>query len=163
MAISAPRDHAYTVTVTWTGNNGSGTSAYRAYARRHEIEVLGKPAIPASSDPAFRGDASRYNPEELLVASLSSCHMLWYLHLCAVNGIVVTSYEDCAEGVMIEQAGGEGRFTEVVLAPEIVLTPGSDVDRAHALHAEAHAKCFIANSVNFPVRHEPVIRIAAGE
>ena len=159
MAISAPIDHAYTVTVTWTGNNGSGTSAYRSYARRHEIKAVGKPAIPASSDPAFRGDASRYNPEELLVASLSSCHMLWYLHLCAVSGVVVTSYEDCAEGVMVEQPGGGGRFTEVVLAPEIVLAPGSDVDRARALHAEAHAKCYVAKSVNFPVRHEPVIRV----
>ena len=161
MVVSAPREHAYTVTVTWTGNNGSGTSAYRAYARRHEIKAVGKAAIPASSDLAFRGDASRYNPEELLVASLSSCHMLWYLHLCAVNGVVVVSYEDCAEGVMVEQPGGEGRFTEVVLAPEIVLAPGSDPSRAHALHAEAHAKCFVANSVNFPVRHEPVIRVAA--
>lgn len=162
MVVSAPRDHAYTVTVTWTGNNGSGTSAYRVYARRHEIKAVGKPAIPASSDPAFRGDASRYNPEELLVASLSSCHMLWYLHLCATNGVVVTSYEDCAEGVMVEQPGGEGRFTEVVLAPEIVLAPGSDIGRARALHAEAHAKCFVANSVNFPVRHEPVLRVATG-
>ena len=161
MPVETSREHTYTVTVTWTGNNGPGTTAYRAYARRHEIHAVGKPAIPASSDPAFRGDSSRYNPEELLVASLSSCHMLWYLHLCATNGVVVTSYEDCAEGMMVEQSSGEGQFTEVVLAPEIVLAPGSDIDRAHALHAEAHAKCFVANSVNFPVRHEPVIRVAA--
>lgn len=160
MVLSPSRDHAYTVTITWTGNGGTGTSAYRAYARQHEIRAAGKPLIPASSDPAFRGDPKRYNPEELLVASLSSCHMLWYLHLCATNGVVVTAYEDCAEGVMVEQPGGEGRFTEVVLSPEIELAPGSDLERAQALHAEAHAKCFIANSVNFPVRHEPVVRIA---
>ncbi len=161
MVIETPKDHAYTVTITWTGDKGSGTSAYRAYARQHEITALGKPAISASSDPAFRGDPARYNPEELLVASLSACHMLWYLHLCSVNGVVVTAYEDCADGFMHEQPGGEGKFTEVVLQPEIVLAPGSDVERAHALHEEANAKCFIANSVNFPVRHEPVIRIAA--
>ena len=160
MVMGTPKDHAYAVTVTWTGDQGSGTSAYRAYARQHEIAALGKPAIPASSDPAFRGDPVRYNPEELLVASLSSCHMLWYLHLCSVNGVVVTAYEDCAEGFMHEQPGGEGRFTEVVLQPEIVLAAGSDLERAQALHEEANAKCFIANSVNFPIRHEPVIRIA---
>ena len=161
MPIETPKDHAYAVTVTWTGNKGTGTSAYRAFGRQHKITAVGKPEIEASSDLAFRGDATRYNPEELLIASLSSCHMLWYLHLCAVNGLVVTAYEDCAEGVMVEQPGGEGRFTEVVLVPEITLAPGSDLDRAHALHAEAHAKCFIANSVNFPIRHEPVIRVAA--
>jgi len=160
MVMGTPKDHAYAVTITWTGNKGSGTSAYRAYSRSHEIVVSGKPVIPASSDPAFRGDPARYDPEELLVASLSSCHMLWYLHLCSVNGVVVTAYEDCAEGFMHEQPGGEGKFIEVVLQPEIVLAPGSDVERAHALHEEANAKCFIANSVNFPVRHEPVIRIA---
>ena len=159
--VASPKDHAYTVTITWTGDRGTGTSAYRAYDRRHEITALGKPAVPASSDPAFLGDARRYNPEELLVASLSSCHMLWYLHLCAVNGVAVTAYEDCAEGVMREQPGGDGQFIEVILAPEVTLAPGTDLERAHALHAEANAKCFIANSVNFPVRHEPVIRVAA--
>lgn len=160
MAISAPQEHAYSLTITWKGDRGSGTSAYRAYDRRHEIAALRKPPIPASSDPAFLGDPTRYNPEELLVASLSSCHMLWYLHLCSINGIVVTAYEDCAEGVMVEQPDGRGRFSEVVLAPEVTIAPGSDVNRAHALHAEANAKCFIANSVNFTVRHEPVIRVA---
>ena len=156
MAIEAPRDHTYGVTVTWTGNTGTGTSAYRAYERAHDIGVPGKPPILASSDPAFRGDRARYNPEEMLVASLSSCHMLWYLHLCSVEGLVVESYEDIAEGVMVEQASGGGRFTEVVLQPEIRLAAGSSLARARALHGEAHAKCFIANSVNFPVRHEPV-------
>ncbi len=156
--MESDREHAYVVTVKWTGNRGSGTSAYRAYARAHDIEAPGKPPIPASSDPAFRGDRARYNPEELLVASLSSCHMLWYLHLCSAEGILVQAYEDIAEGVMAERPDG-GAFVEVVLAPEITLSPGSDVERARALHADAHRKCFIANSVNFPVRHEPVFHV----
>ena len=156
MSIESPRDHAYTVTVTWTGNAGTGTSGYRAYERTHKIAVCGKPDIPASSDPAFRGDRTRYNPEEMLVASLSSCHMLWYLHLCSAEGIAVLAYQDIAEGVMREEADGGGRFTEVVLQPEITLGPGADVARARSLHHDAQVKCFIANSVNFPVRHEPV-------
>ena len=156
MAIEAPRDHTYEVTVTWTGNTGSGTSGYRAFERAHEVVVPGKPVLLGSSDPAFRGDATRYNPEELLVASLSTCHMLWYLHLCSAEGIVVTAYQDLAEGVMVERPDGGGHFAEVILQPEITLAPGSDATRARTLHADAHAKCFIANSVNFPVRHEPV-------
>ena len=156
----AMTDHAYTVTVTWSGNSGTGTSSYRGYERAHTVHAAGKPPVPCSSDPAFRGDRARYNPEELLVASLSSCHMLWYLHLASVAGIVVQAYEDIAEGVMTEQRGG-GAFTEVVLAPEITLAPGTDLQQARALHAEAHAKCFIANSVNFPVRHEPVFAITS--
>ena len=160
MTIAPAKDHSYSVTVTWTGNTGAGTTGYRAYARTHEIAAHGKPAIPASSDPAFRGDKARYNPEEMLVASLSSCHMLWYLHLCATEGIVVLSYEDIAEGVMQEDEHGGGRFTDVVLQPEITIAAGSNIERARALHAEAHAKCFIANSVNFEIRHEPVLRQA---
>ena len=155
-----PRDHAYTVTITWSGNTGTGTAAYRSYERAHTVHVAGKPPVPCSSDPAFRGDHARYNPEELLVASLSSCHMLWYLHLASVTGIVVQAYEDIAEGVMTEQPGGGGAFTEVVLAPEITLALGTDLQQARALHADAHAKCFFANSVNFAVRHEPVFTIA---
>ena len=162
MSIEAPHDHAYTVTVTWTGNTGSGTAGYRAYERAHLIEIPGKPPIPGSSDPAFRGDRTRYNPEEMLVASLSTCHMLWYLHLCSVEGIVVLHYQDVAEGVMVEEPGGGGRFKEAVLQPEITLAPGADLDKARALHAAAHAKCFIANSVTFPVRHEPVFVTAPG-
>lgn len=161
MTIDRPRDHAYVVTVTWTGNRGTGTSGYRDYARAHDVVVAGKPPIPASSDPAFQGDRARYNPEELLVASLSSCHMLWYLHLCSADGIVVQAYEDIAEGIMTERPGGGGAFTEVVLAPEITLADAATLDRARALHADAHRKCFIANSINFPVRHEPVFHIAA--
>ncbi len=159
MTIEPPRDHAYVVTVTWTGNRGTGTSGYRAYARAHDVVAPGKPPIPGSSDPAFQGDRLCYNPEEMLVASLSSCHMLWYLHLCSTEGIVVQAYEDIAEGVMTEQPDGSGTFVEVVLAPEVTLNPGADLDRARALHAEAHRKCFIANSVNFPVSHEPVFHV----
>ena len=159
MAIPSDREHTYVVTINWTGNRGTGTSGYRAYARAHDIGAQGKPPIPASSDPAFQGDRTRYNPEELLVASLSSCHMLWYLHLCSAEGILVQAYEDIAEGVMAERPDGGGAFVEVVLAPEITLSPGSNLERARALHADAHRKCFTANSVNFPVRHEPVFHV----
>jgi organic hydroperoxide reductase OsmC/OhrA len=156
--------HRYAVTVEWTGNTGTGTSAYAGYERRHEISVgKQKPAIPGSSDPAFRGDASRWNPEELLVASLSACHKLWYLHLCAVAGIVVVSYVDHAEGEMEESADGSGRFVKVTLRPEVTLAPGSDVAKARELHAGAHAKCYIANSMNFPVQHESTIRHASAD
>ena len=154
------RHHHYQSMVRWTGNKGTGTSAYRAYSRDHEIRGPGKPAIPASSDPAFHGDASRYNPEELLVASLSSCHMLWYLHLCAVNKVVVLEYEDHAGGIMEETDDGDGRFLEVTLRPHITLTAESDLETAKRLHHDAHEKCFIANSVNFPVGCEPIIRRA---
>ena len=155
------KQHHYETTVRWTGNLGTGTSAYRAYGRDHEISSPGKPPIPGSSDPAFRGDASRYNPEDMLVASLSTCHMLWYLHLCAVGKVVVLEYEDHASGFMEEYADGGGRFVEVTLRPTIVITPESDIETAKHLHHDAHAKCFVANSVNFPVGCEPVIRRAA--
>lgn len=157
-----PREHRYQTTVTWTGNLGTGTSGYRAYSRDHDIAFDGKPVIAGSSDPAFRGDPTRHNPEDLLVASLSTCHMLWYLHLCAAAGIVVTGYVDRAEGVMAESADGAGQFTQVVLKPAIALAPGADETRAAALHHEAHAKCFIARSVNFPVDCRPSFVRAAG-
>lgn len=151
------RDHHYAVTTEWTGNTGAGTSGYRAYRRDHSVLAEGKAvAIAMSSDPAFLGDSSRYNPEELLVAALSSCHMLWYLHLCSAAGIVVTRYRDRAEGVMAEEAGGAGQFSTVTLKPEVGYAPGTDIDKADALHHEAHAKCFIARSVNFPVTIAPV-------
>ena len=150
--------HKYETTVRWIGNKGTGTSAYRAYSRDHEIRGAGKPLIPGSSDPAFHGDGSRYNPEELLVASLSTCHMLWYLHLCAVSKVVVLDYEDHAEGTMEETEDDGGRFLQVTLRPRITVTRESDLATAKKLHHEAHEKCFIANSVNFPVGCEPVIR-----
>lgn len=155
-------EHHYAVTIDWTGNTGAGTAGYRGYERRHEIAVPGaaKPPIAGSSDPAFRGDAARWNPEELLVASLAACHQLWYLHLCADAGIVVVAYHDAAEGVMREAADGSGRFARVVLRPQVTVAAGTDVERARALHARAHARCFIASSVGFPVTHEPEIRTA---
>jgi len=152
-----PRLHQYTTSIRWTGNTGQGTSSYRTYGRAHEIHVQGKPAIPGSSDPAFRGDPARYNPEEMLVAALSSCHMLWYLHLCAEAGVVITAYEDHPEGTMEESGAGGGRFVNVTLRPRVSVTQASAVERAHALHDRAHQLCIIANSVNFPVVHEAVV------
>jgi|SRR5215471_3268231 organic hydroperoxide reductase OsmC/OhrA len=149
------KHHNYEVRVDWTGNNGDGTSAYNAYRRDHTIECQGKPVIFGSSDPAFLGNRARYNPEELLVAGLSSCHMLWYLHLCAQNKVIVQEYRDTASGVMKEEDDGSGRFLRVVLRPRIRLSAGSDRAKAFALHREAHRYCFLANSVNFPVDHEP--------
>jgi organic hydroperoxide reductase OsmC/OhrA len=155
------KEHRYAVTVAWTGNEGSGTSGYRAYRRDHEISAGEKPTIPGSSDPAFRGDPARWNPEELLVASLSACHKLWYLHLCAEAGIAVLAYEDRAEGVMVQDPDGGGRFSGVTLRPEATVAAGADAARALDLHRAAHALCFIANSVNFPVGIEPEIRVSA--
>ena len=157
-----PKMHRYPVVVEWTGNIGTGTSSYRSYERRHEISAgTLKPPIPGSSDPAFRGDPARWNPEELLVASLSACHQLWYLHLCAEAGIVVLAYVDHAEGVMEETADGSGSFTAVTLRPQVTVAAGSDVVIARDLHHAAHAKCFIANSVNFAVHAEPDIKVAS--
>jgi organic hydroperoxide reductase OsmC/OhrA len=152
------KTHRYSVTVTWSGNTGTGTSGYQSYERRHEISAgAGKPIIPGSSDPAFRGDRARWNPEELLVGSLSACHKLWYLHLCAEAGIVVLAYVDHAEGEMEVTADGSGRFRRAILRPRVTVAAGSDMAKARELHHAAHAKCFIANSVNFPVEHEPEI------
>ncbi len=152
------REHHYSTKTVWTGNIGKGTADYRAYTRDHEIRVPGKPIIPGSSDPSFRGDAARYNPEDLLVSSLSACHMLWYLHLCSSAGIVVQSYEDEAEGIMETSADGAGRFVRVTLRPHVRVT--GSVTQAEALHKRAHELCFIANSVNFPVDHEAIVELS---
>lgn len=160
MPPGTPKLHAYATHLRWTGNDGVGTRDYRSYRRDHEITAPGKDAIAASSDPAFRGDPSRHNPEELLVASLSGCHLLWYLHLCAVNGVVVISYEDEAAGVMQENADGAGQFVSVTLRPKVTIAAGSDPQAALALHDRAHHLCFIARSVNFPVGHEPTVQVA---
>jgi len=151
------KQHAYRVAVEWTGNEGTGTSSYKTYRRDHTIESEGKPPIAGSSDPAFRGDPMRYSPEDLLVASLSACHMLWYLHLCAANKIAVFGYTDTAEGLMEERADGSGVFVRVTLRPSVKIRPGDDRYRAMLLHHEAHRMCFIANSVNFPVELEGAI------
>lgn len=149
------KTHHYKTAITWTGNKGSGTSRYDAYDRAHTVSIAGKPDLLCSSDTAFRGDGTRHNPEDMLLASLSSCHMLWYLHLCSDAGIIVTDYTDNAEGVMEETSGG-GRFTEVTLHPVVTVQDASMIEKANALHDQAHEKCFIANSCNFPVRHEAV-------
>lgn len=150
--------HRYHVTTTWTGNTGAGTSGASGYSRDHSIAIAGKPELAGSSDPAFRGDAARHNPEDLLVASLSACHMLWYLSLAAAAGVVVTGYVDIAVGEMETDTGGGGRFTSVVLRPIITLVDGTDVETADAIHHDAHKKCFIAQSVNFPVTVEAEYR-----
>jgi|SRR5579875_344785 len=230
-----PTTHSYHVRVTWTGNQGTGTSGYRAYSRDHEVTVIppagtdpgpdqaptatagangsaspaqqscppGPAACPAegtgntgdsgtarkasptgdatpaggagpagpggtvrptpiagSSDPAFRGDPGRWNPEQLLTASLAQCHMLWYLHLCAAAGVVVTAYTDDASGTLVETADGSGRFTGVTLRPRVLVAAPDMAGQAAALHGAAHEKCFVAASVAFPVRHEPVIMLA---
>lgn len=148
--------HHYEVRTTWTGNTGEGTSGYRAYKRDHEINGRDKMiTIPGSSEPVFRGDATRYNPEELLVSALSACHMLWMLHLCADAGIIVTAYEDRASGIMQEKADGSGRFTEVTLRPLITITDPARIDQVEQLHHRAHELCAIANSMNFQVLCAP--------
>lgn len=156
------KEHHYKVNITWTGNRGNGTASYTAYDRDHIITTANKPVLPGSSDPSFRGDATRYNPEELLVASLSSCHMLWFLHLCAAAGVIVVEYVDDAAGTMEETAGGGGRFTEVTLFPVITVTSEEMIEKADGLHEKANELCFIANSCNFPVHHKPIYKIAEG-
>lgn len=152
----ANKEHHYKTNIEWTGNSGTGTSSYKGYERSHVISIEGKQKIFASSDTPFNGDATKHNPEDFLLASLSSCHMLWYLHLCSDAGIIVTAYTDNAEGTMTEDPAG-GHFTEVALHPVVTITDESRKDEAMRLHDEAHKKCFIANSCNFPVRHEPNI------
>lgn len=154
------KQHHYSVAVRWTGNRGTGTSNYRTYDRSHTISVAGKADISASSDTPFLGDSAKHNPEDFLVSALSSCHMLWFLHLCADAAIVVVDYEDYATGVMIQNSDSGGHFTEVVLHPVVTITDASMTEKANALHKKANEKCFIANACNFPVRHEPVCKVA---
>jgi organic hydroperoxide reductase OsmC/OhrA len=156
-----PRTHHYSAAVRWTGNRGPGTSSYRSYGRTHEITGQGKPAIAGSADATFRGEAERWNPEELLVVSLAQCHLLWYLHLAATSGIVVTDYADEPLGTMSEAPDGSGQFSEVLLRPTVSVANATMVAEAEAMHDRVHATCFIARSVNFPVRHRPVTRVAA--
>jgi organic hydroperoxide reductase OsmC/OhrA len=147
--------HEYSATIAWTGNKGTGTSHYRAYERSHTITIANKPVIAGSSDPAFRGERKKHNPEELLVASLSACHLLSYLHVCAEEGVIVTGYSDNATGTMLETEDGGGHFTEVRLNPVVTVSEPSMVEKANKLHDKAHKRCFIANSCNFPVNHFP--------
>ncbi|WP_421741558.1 OsmC family protein [Cellulomonas sp.] len=156
--------HTYSVDLTWTGAGRTGTSSYTAYSRDHEVRIGSKPPLLGSSDPAFRGDPSRYNPEELLVSALAQCHMLWFLHLASAAGVVVVGYEDQAVGTMRIEAAGQGQFREVVLRPRVTVAAGAHLPTGAAItdgelagiHHQAHEHCFISRSVNFPVRHEPV-------
>jgi organic hydroperoxide reductase OsmC/OhrA len=153
------RQHKYSLTVAWTGNTGKGTSNYKEFERSHSIFVENKTEILGSSDPAFRGDKTKHNPEELLLAAISSCHMLWYLHLCAVAGIIVTDYIDNATGIMTETENGGGKFTEVSLSPIVTITDISMTEKANKLHKKANELCFVANSLNFSVYHKPTCKV----
>lgn len=148
--------HAFEATVHWTGNDGPGTSSYTAYRRTHVIAGPGKPVIAGSSDPAFRGDADRWNPEEMLVGAVASCHMLWFLHVASIAGVVVERYEDRATGDMRMNLDGSGEFTGATLRPHVTISAG-DPSIVGELHRRAHEKCFIARSLNFPVVCEPTV------
>ena len=149
------KEHHYKATIVWTGNKGNGTKDYKSYDRNHVISIKNKIDISGSSDAPFRGDISKHNPEDLLLSSLSSCHMLWFLHFCADNGITVVNYKDNAIGTMIEKESGGGHFKEVTLNPVVTITDKTQIDKANSLHKDANKKCFIANSCNFPVNHNP--------
>ncbi len=151
--------HHYQLEVEWTGNRGQGTESYRSYERSYVVSVEGKPDIQGSSDPKFLGDATKYNPEEWFLASLSSCHMLWYLHLCSENQIVVTRYQDQISGEVDSSTSGGGRFVRATLQPTITISDPDRLDLATKLHDEAHHKCFIANSVNFSIEVAPKIEV----
>lgn len=149
------KQHHYKLTIQWTGNKGTGTSDYKAYERSHSILVENKVEIAGSSDAPFLGDVTKHNPEDMLLASLSSCHMLWYLHLCADAGIIVVDYVDHPTGILTQTTNGSGRFTEVTLHPMVTVTERSMIEKANELHLKAHEFCFIANSVNFEVNCKP--------
>jgi organic hydroperoxide reductase OsmC/OhrA len=151
--------HHFKATIKWTGNNGTGTDNYRNYERSHQIIIENKSDILGSSDPVFRGDKTKHNPEELLVSSLSACHMLSYLHLCAEAGVIVTDYIDNPTGIMVTTSNGGGQFTEVTLHPVVIVKEHSMIDKANEIHKKANELCFIANSVNFPVRHNPSVKV----
>jgi organic hydroperoxide reductase OsmC/OhrA len=154
-------EHSYALSLEWTGNEGAGTSTPRSYGRDHDVRAPDRATIFGSSDPAFRGSSRRWNPEQLLVASLAQCHMLWYLDLASRSGIVVTAYVDEPTGTMIENSDGSGSFAEVTLRPTVTITAEAHVTRARELHAEVGSYCFIARSVKFPVLHEATIRVSA--
>jgi organic hydroperoxide reductase OsmC/OhrA len=158
-------EHSYEVGLEWLGNRGAGTSDYKSYGREHVITAAGKHSIEGSADRAFRGNTERWNPEELLLAALSQCHLLSYLHVAALHGVVVVSYTDRAVGTMEQTADGGGHFTSATLRPVVTIEGETSETSALAasLHAEASAKCFIAASVNFPVGHEPTTLTASSQ
>lgn len=145
------RQHQFSAAIEWTGNLGSGTSSYTAYSRNHTLSVDGKSPLPCSSAPAFRGDGALYNPEDMLLYSVASCHMLWFLHCCADAGVVVTTYNDRPQGTLVIEANGIGRFTEITLHPVVTLKDPEQAQQLASLHEKAHRHCFIANSLNCPV------------
>lgn len=153
------KKHSYSTSIIWTGNSGSGTKGYNSYKRDHIIKANGKPEIAGSSDPSFMGDSSKYNPEELFLASLSACHMLWYLHLCSNHHITVVYYSDEAEATLIEEKDGSGKFDSVTLHPVVTITQSKQIDTARAIHNEANRMCFIANSCAVSVLHKPIIKV----
>jgi organic hydroperoxide reductase OsmC/OhrA len=150
-----PKQHHYQLKVIWTGNKGTGTDHYSHYERSHRIEIENKTTIFASSDTPFLGDATKHNPEDFLLASLSTCHMLWYLHLCADAGVIVKAYSDNPIGILTQLDHGGGSFSEVTLFPQVIVKDKSMIEQANELHQKANEKCFIANSVNFKVKHVP--------
>lgn len=143
--------HLYSAALRWTGNRGDGTASYRAYDRTWDLVTPGKPVVHCSNDPLLGGDPARHNPEDLLVAAVASCHMLWFLHLASDAGIAVQAYSDSPEATGEIEPSGAGRFLSMELRPMIVVPRGTDMQRADALHGQIHKVCFIARSVNFPV------------
>ena len=153
------KEHNYKLTTVWTGNTGSGTKNVRSYDRSHTVAIQGKPELFLTTDNPAVGDKSKLNPEDLLVTAISSCHMLSYLYVCAMEGIVITSYTDHATGVMIEQANGSGSFKEVTLNPIFCVGDENMIEKAIELHHKAHEICYIANSVNFDVKCNPICKV----
>lgn len=153
------KSHNYQSQIKWTGNKGNGTKSYTSYERSYDIIIENKPTLKGSADPAFRGDASVHNPEDFFLASISSCHMLWYLHLCAENNITVIDYQDKANAEMILTLEGKGHFTEAFLNPEVIILEKDKIELAESLHQKANEFCFIANSCNFPIHHKPTIKL----
>lgn len=150
--------HHYSVNIKWTGNKGSGTENYKNYNRDFNLAVQGKTDILGSADSAFLGNKTKHNPEDFLVSAVSSCHMLWYLHLCAESGVIVTDYRDCARGIMEENGIEGGKFTEITLNPVVIVTDKKMIEKASELHSKANELCFIANSLNFKISHNAVIK-----
>lgn len=158
-----PKLHGFEARVVWTGNRGTGTARYRGYDRTWDIATPGKATIHCSNDPMLGGDPSKMNPEDLLLAALSACHMLWYLHLASDAGLVVSSYVDKPIGNGETLDNGAGRFLSAVLRPEIELQQGADLELASALHHKVSDFCFIARSMNFPISYKPSFAVLGGK
>ena len=154
-------EHSFHAAIRWTGNRGQGNATYRGYDRTWEVNTEGKPVIQCSNDPMLGGDPTLHNPEDLLVNAVSSCHMLWYLHLAFDAGVLVTGYEDTPEGIGVSDSSGAGQFKKVILRPRITLGPGMDPVKADGVHAKIHDVCFIARSVNFPIEYKAKYVVAS--